>query len=550
MKLRFQVRRNYDKRLEIANSKILKKKNRRHLIDEMTYVKWQKDSYNKKAKGKGNNTTSFGMWINETDYKLCWLQCAIKFTILNILYHLSRLLHSMTIRSMKTVILASALLIASLVIFMPQMAYGYTVYLNGSEVGVVKEPTVFEDALNNIENDMSQWYDIGDLYYEQTVVYTKAPVTKVGSTMNAEECKRAIYENGFDLYVNGVVILVDGKELACVGCKEDGESVIKELTMQYSATTDNETLIGEAEISQDITMEEKIIPLAQVETVDGVVASVYGEDDSNDTVNAAIAADGADAKSTAELEDENKVMTAFSIDKDKFKTSQASSSKPIVTIKTTKEVTFTEDVDYGTTYKYDDSMFEGAEKIISEGVTGEEEITAIITYVNGKEKSRKVLSKERIKDPVDEVVAIGTLALPAAASTGNFLIPASGVISAIDKSGSHAGGRAVDIANKVGTPIYASDSGVVAMVDWYGGYGKCIIIKHADGYSTLYGHLSSYNVSVGQTVSQGQVIGGMGNTGNSTGSHLHFAIRYNGSALPIKNFFSFLQVGRRVTALQ
>jgi murein DD-endopeptidase MepM/ murein hydrolase activator NlpD len=550
MKLRFQVRRNYDKRLEAANNKILKKKNRRHLIDEMTYVKWQKDSYNKKAKGKVSNTTSFGMWVNETDYKICWLQCAIKFAFLNIFYYLSRLIHSLTIRSTKTVVLASALLIAALIIFMPQMAYGYTVYLNGSEVGVVKDPQVFEEALNTIENDMSQWYDIGDLYYEQTVVYTKAPITKIGSTMNAEECKRAVYENGFELYVNGVVILVDGKELACVGSKEDGEEVIKELTMQYSATTDNETLVGEAEINQDITMEEKIIPLSQVETVDGVVASVFGEDNSDDAVSEAIAADSADAKSVSELEDESKVMTAFSIDKDKFKTSQASSSKPIVTIKTKKEVTFTEDVEYGTTYKYDDSMFEGAERIVSEGVNGQEEITAIITYVNGKETSREVLSAERIKDPVDEIVAIGTMALPAASSTGSFLIPTSGVVSAINKPGSHAGGKAVDIANKVGTPIYASDSGIVAMVGWNGGYGKCIIIKHADGYSTLYGHLSSYSVSVGDTVSQGQMIGSMGSTGNSTGPHLHFAIRYNGNALPVKNFFSFLQVGRRVTALQ
>jgi murein DD-endopeptidase MepM/ murein hydrolase activator NlpD len=550
MKLRFQVRRNYDKRLEAANNKILKKKNRRHLIDEMTYVKWQKDSYNKRAKGKVNNTTSFGMWINETDYKICWLQCALKFAFLNIFYYLLRLIHSLTIRSVKTIVLVSGLLIAALIIFMPQMAYGYTVYLNGSEVGVVKEPQIFEEALNIIENDMSQWYDIGDLYYEQTVVYTKAPITKIGSTMNTEECKRAVYENGFELYVNGVIVLVDGKELACVGSKEDGEAVIKELTMQYSATTDNEILIGEAEINQDITMEEKIIPLSQVKTVDGVVANVFGEEDTDDAVSEAIAADSADAKSVSELEDENKVMTAFSIDKDKFKTNQASSSKPIVTIKTKKEVTFTEDVEYGTKYQYDDSMFEGAERTVSEGVNGQEEITAIITYVNGKESDREVLSAERIKDPVDEVVAIGTMALPAAASTGNFLIPASGVVSAINKPGSHAGGKAVDIANKVGTPIYASDSGIVAMVGWNGGYGKCVIIKHADGYSTLYGHLSSYNVSVGKTVSQGQVIGSMGSTGNSTGPHLHFAIRYNGNALPVKNFFSFLQVGRRVTALQ
>jgi len=549
MKIKFQVRRNYDKKLEIANSKILKKINRHHLIDEMTYVKWQKDINSQKSKNKLINTTSFGMKINEIDYKLCWIQCAIKFYAANLIYILAKSIHSLKVKNLKTAIVICALLIGTLIIFIPQMAYGYTVYLNGSEVGVVKDPKTFENALDSIENDMSQWYDIGDLYYEDTVVYTKAPVTKVASTMNEEECKRTIYKKGFDLYVKGVVVYVDGQELACVGSKEDGEQLMKELTMQYSSTTDNEKLIKEAEIEQQITMEEKIIPLSQVETIEEVIAGVFGQQ-AADTTNVAALNDSVNVKSASELTDTNKIMTAFSIDKDKFKVGQASASKPLVTIRTVKEVTFTENVKYGTKYKYDNSMFEGAEKILSEGVFGQDKVTAVISYENGKEVSREVLARERILEPVDEVVLMGTMALPPAGSTGNFLIPTSGVVSAINKPGSHAGGKAVDIANKVGTPIYASDSGVVAMASWNGGYGMCIVINHANGYSTLYGHLSAYKVSVGDTVNQGQVIASMGNTGNSTGSHLHFAIRYNGAAQPVKNYFSFLTVGRRVNALQ
>lgn len=549
MKLRFQVRRNYDRRLEIVNSRILKKINRHHMIDEMTYVKWQKDINAKKISSKLVNTTSFGMWVSETDYKLCWTQCAIKFYAANFLYIILKGLHALRIKNLKSAIVLCALLIGALIIFMPQMAYGYNVYLNGNDVGVVKDPQVFENALDNIEDDMSQWYDIGDLYYEHTVVYTKAPVTKVGSTLDTEECKRTIYENGFDLYVKGVVIFVDGQELASVGSKEDGEQVIKELTMQYSSTTDNEKLLQEAQIDQEITMEEKIIPLSQVKTVDNVISSVYGTKNKSDT-NVAAVNDSVNVKSVSELSDSNKIMTAFSIDKDKFKTTESSTKKPLITIKTVKEVTFTEDVEYGTKYQYDSTMFAGAEKVSSEGVFGQDKITAIITYENGTEVSRKVLSKERIKDPVDEVVILGTMALPSVASSGDFLIPASGVISAINKPGAHAGGRAVDIANKVGTPIYASDSGVVAMANWNAGYGMCIIIKHASGYSTLYGHLSAYKVSVGDTVTQGQLIASMGNTGNSTGPHLHFAIRYNDSPQVIWNYFSYLTVGRRVTALQ
>ncbi|MEL7570313.1 MAG: peptidoglycan DD-metalloendopeptidase family protein [Eubacteriaceae bacterium] len=549
MKLRFQVRRNYDRRLEIVNSRILKKINRHHMIDEMTYVKWQKDINAKKISSKLVNTTSFGMWVSETDYKLCWTQCAIKFYIANFLYIILKGLHAIRIKNLKSALVICALLIGALIIFMPQMAYGYSVYLNGEDVGVVKDPQVFESALDNIEDNMSEWYNIGDLYYEHTVVYTKAPVTKVGSTMDSEECKRTVYDNGFDLYVKGVVIYVDGQELASVGSKEDGENLIKELTMQYSSTTDNEKLLQDAQIDQKITMEEKIIPLSQVETVEDVVASVFGTKDTS-TENIAAANDSVQVKSVSELSDQNKIMTAFSIDKDKFKTTQTSNSKPLLTIRTVKEVNFTEDVQYGSKYQYDSTMFEGAERVASEGVLGQDKITAIITYENGTEISRQVLAKERIKDPVDEVLILGTMALPSVASSGNFIIPASGVVSAVNKPGSHAGGRAVDIANKVGTPIYATDAGVVAMATWNSGYGMCIIIKHANGYSSLYGHLSGYKVSVGQTVSQGQVIASMGNTGNSTGSHLHFAIRYNDSPQVILTYFPYLSVGRRVTALQ
>ena len=90
------------------------------------------------------------------------------------------------------------------------------------------------------------------------------------------------------------------------------------------------------------------------------------------------------------------------------------------------------------------------------------------------------------------------------------------------------GHNGIDIAASVGTPVLASASGVVisAKASGYnGGYGSMVIISHAGKIQTVYGHLSSVNVSTGQTVSQGQVIGAVGNTGKSTGPHLHFEVR-------------------------
>jgi murein DD-endopeptidase MepM/ murein hydrolase activator NlpD len=90
----------------------------------------------------------------------------------------------------------------------------------------------------------------------------------------------------------------------------------------------------------------------------------------------------------------------------------------------------------------------------------------------------------------------------------------------------HAG---VDIPLPEGTPLRAAASGTVAIAGWVGGYGNYTCIQHSGSLSTCYGHQSSIGVSVGSQVSQGQVIGHSGNTGNSTGPHLHFEVRINGS---------------------
>ncbi len=86
----------------------------------------------------------------------------------------------------------------------------------------------------------------------------------------------------------------------------------------------------------------------------------------------------------------------------------------------------------------------------------------------------------------------------------------------------------LDLAPGYGASVYASMSGIVTYAGWMGGYGKLVVIKHRNGYSTRYGHLSRILVTRGRRVRQGQRIGRVGNTGRSTGAHLHFEIRKNG----------------------
>lgn len=112
----------------------------------------------------------------------------------------------------------------------------------------------------------------------------------------------------------------------------------------------------------------------------------------------------------------------------------------------------------------------------------------------------------------------------------NRVNPVSGVVRP------HTG---TDIGASEGAPVWAAQGGTVALAERNGGYGNCIIIDHGNGVRTLYGHLSAILVTQGQTVNQGDQIGRVGSTGNSTGPHLHFEVILNGTAVDAMQFFSF-----------
>jgi murein DD-endopeptidase MepM/ murein hydrolase activator NlpD len=117
--------------------------------------------------------------------------------------------------------------------------------------------------------------------------------------------------------------------------------------------------------------------------------------------------------------------------------------------------------------------------------------------------------------------------------SSNFIWPTSGVITQYPVW-YH---MALDIANPSAPAVLAADSGTVVYAGWSSsGYGNMILVDHGNGYQSLYGHLSSYSVSVGDSVNQGSQIGVMGSTGRSTGTHLHFEIRSGGTILNPLNF--------------
>lgn len=121
----------------------------------------------------------------------------------------------------------------------------------------------------------------------------------------------------------------------------------------------------------------------------------------------------------------------------------------------------------------------------------------------------------------------------------SLIRPVSGIITS--RYGEASGVRSsrhtgLDIATSRGTPIVAAASGTVTFSGTKGSYGKMIVITHSNGVQTYYGHCNALYVSAGQTVSQGQTIAAVGSTGNSTGPHLHFEIRVNGTTYNPQNY--------------
>ena len=220
-----------------------------------------------------------------------------------------------------------------------------------------------------------------------------------------------------------------------------------------------------------------------------------------------------------------------------------SAAVPYLTLTVTEQERYLADIPYDVAYTDSADLYQGDYKVTSKGVYGKADVVANVTYTNGEETERTVLSYTELQQPVTEQRLRGTKERPTWLPTGSFRWPTSGSITSRFGGRKSPGGigstnhKGVDIANRRGTPIYAADGGTVIYAGWMSGYGYLVQISHGNGVVTYYGHNSSLTVSVGQHVYKGQQIARMGSTGNSTGNHCHFEIRVNGVA---KNPLNYL----------
>lgn len=187
-------------------------------------------------------------------------------------------------------------------------------------------------------------------------------------------------------------------------------------------------------------------------------------------------------------------------------------------------------------YVDNDSWFTNQQVVLQEPLAGYRELIADVHYSNDTEVSREIIKEDVLMDAVPKIIERGTIIPP------TFIWPLSGgrISSYFGRRKSPTAGassyhKGLDIATPTGSSVYASSGGVVTSAGWNGGYGYAVVIRHPDGHSTRYGHLSKILVSVGQSVSQGQTIARSGSTGVSTGPHLHFEVIENGTQVdPLK----------------
>lgn len=205
--------------------------------------------------------------------------------------------------------------------------------------------------------------------------------------------------------------------------------------------------------------------------------------------------------------------------------------KSQITVVTKRQMAYEEDFEAEPTYVDDENNYRGTNTVISEGTVGHRAVIAEVTYANGNETGRTYLQENIMKESVSKVIAVGILTPP------TYIRPIRGGSLSSEygyRWGSFHSG--VDWAISQGNTVSAAAEGTVTRAGWFSGYGYCVDIQHNNGTMTRYGHLSAIYVSTGQHVSQGQSIAATGNTGQSTGPHLHFEIWIGGRTVNPLNY--------------
>ncbi|MBQ9965390.1 MAG: peptidoglycan DD-metalloendopeptidase family protein [Clostridia bacterium] len=237
------------------------------------------------------------------------------------------------------------------------------------------------------------------------------------------------------------------------------------------------------------------------------------------------------AKNKHEFMSDIEIKSAYLLASDLAEISEITKFLDSLDVKTTSVVETKESIPYKTVTEKTSMQYVGYSSVISSGVKGVLAKRQSVVYVNGVEVSSKELASQVVSEPVDEVVLIGTKQVSSSTVKKlGFIFPLpKGTYVQTSYYGDGRGHKGLDYGADRGTSIFSVKSGTVTFSGSNGNYGLCVIVDHGNGLKTLYAHCDKLLVGKGEKVSAGQVIGTVGNTGRSTGNHLHFELIVNGS---------------------
>ena len=427
--------------------------------------------------------------------------------------------------------IGGAAVVAAVAIFFSFYTLGTTVEYNGNVVDTVGSASLARKAAAKLENitteTLGKTYKIEDgaIHYA-TAFVRRSDVTDTTTFEQdlADELGQVTY--GYSLYIDDE--LVGSTQYA--GALEDLLEQIKQIYVSADTLS--------VDFVENVRIAEGYVPTDSVMNL-GTIAELLNSTKAGEVTYTVVKGDtwgqiaNNNGMTAAELEalnpgyDINRIHIGDAL--------TLSNAVPYLTVKVTERQNYIEDINYDVNYVSDSSMWQGDERVISKGTYGSADIVADVTYINGEEQERTVISSVTLSDPVAETRARGTKVRPTWYPTGSFRWPCSGRITSYfgyrntGIRGATSNHKGIDIACSYGTPIYAADGGRVTYAGYKGAMGYVVIIDHNNGYVTYYEHNSSLLVSAGQTVYKGQQVAKAGRSGVASGVHCHFGIQRHGS---------------------
>lgn len=413
------------------------------------------------------------------------------------------------------------------------MDFGYKIVCDGEVAGVVSKKSEAVQIVDDAQSEL-ETIETSIPAKEIKIVFTVSNKDMIQQGSLVTNSVIACYDGRVDCYG----IYADGTLAAVLSNESDAKTLLEEYKNEFR-TEETESLsfskfveIKPVRMVQDdiLTKEDALLALKAPE-----IKTVTYKVKAGDTFSTIAYKNNLSVKALAKL---NPGVDAEDIREDQIL--NLTDTTPFVAVRESRKVTESESVQYETNKIEDSSSYEGTTVVVENGILGEKEVEYEVVYENGVMVGKNALNETVTKDPVSATVRVGTKPRPRTAPTGSFIIPyASGRLTSRygsyrSRGTPHTG---IDLAGPTGSNIIAADGGTVTFAGWNNSYGYYIKIRHADGFETYYAHCSKLLVSAGDQVYQGQVIGKVGNTGNSTGPHLHFELRKNGATVNPYNYF-------------